>query len=416
MLELLYSVLVSTLNRMPLLITGPPGCGKTLAYNTVCEMLRGPSLTSSIPFQMIRKAKKLTYQCSGLSSGPELAKVFANAHTQQLDDEERYRDKYITIVGVDEAGLVPENRQALKSLHDFLDQREIGVCLMSNTTLDAAKTSRMIQLLQAPPSMEGLVELSWGILVDEDLKQNQGHLYYEWKEKPVKGICEAFYRLNEVIQKDYWFHTRDFVFFCRHLRNQINENQQTLNSLFDSKMLMASLRRHFQTVSPNDFPFLTTHFFSCCQLDEPENDCQDAQVVETLRLSLQDQPKGSVDPTAVWSRYQLIVDPTDSESAVDLLFSKTLKLLDSATTKIIALSDFSEDSTTNSRTAVLAQLKTAIELGETVLLINSAPLQSALYDVINRHYAYSVNDDGSKDAYAMIGRLTSSYPAYPLCN
>jgi hypothetical protein len=36
----------------------------------------------------------------------------------------------------------------LKSLHDFLDMREIGTVMMSNSTLDAAKTSRTIQLLQ----------------------------------------------------------------------------------------------------------------------------------------------------------------------------------------------------------------------------------------------------------------------------
>jgi uncharacterized membrane protein len=40
--------------------------------------------------------------------------------------------------------------------------------MLSNTTLDAAKTSRMIQLLQTQADLENLKELAWGILVEDD--------------------------------------------------------------------------------------------------------------------------------------------------------------------------------------------------------------------------------------------------------
>jgi hypothetical protein len=48
---------------------------------------------------------------------------------------------------MDEAGLPRERRQALKGLHDELECFESSIVLMSNTTLDAAKTSRMLQVL-----------------------------------------------------------------------------------------------------------------------------------------------------------------------------------------------------------------------------------------------------------------------------
>jgi hypothetical protein len=98
------------------------------------------------------------------------------------------------------------------------------------------------------------------------------------------------------------------------------------------------------------------------------------------------------DPTTAHCRYTMVIDPTDSEAAVDLLFA--LKLLDQNNTNVVALSDFPEDATPTKRTAVLAQIKKSIENGDCLLLMNSAPLHSALYDVINRHYAISVEQDG----------------------
>lgn len=54
----------------------------------------------------------------------------------------------------------------------IIDERLIGTVMMSNTTLDAAKTSRMIQLLQTQANLIDLKQLAWGILVDDDEVRN----------------------------------------------------------------------------------------------------------------------------------------------------------------------------------------------------------------------------------------------------
>jgi hypothetical protein len=146
--ENFYSVVLASINKMPLLITGPPGCGKTLSFLLACDALKGSCPTHSVAFQSLKKAKKITYQCSVASTGPEIAAVCSGAHLKQRHLDEQQYGRHVCLLGLDEAGLTPENRQALKSLHDFLDMREIGTVMMSNTTLDAAKTSRTIQLLQ----------------------------------------------------------------------------------------------------------------------------------------------------------------------------------------------------------------------------------------------------------------------------
>ena len=94
--------------------------GKTLGFNLACENLRGPCLNHSTAFQNLKKATKFTYQCSTTSSGPEIGARFKDAYARQNDLDTRQYGKHVCVVGVDEAGLTPENRQALKSLHDYL--------------------------------------------------------------------------------------------------------------------------------------------------------------------------------------------------------------------------------------------------------------------------------------------------------
>jgi hypothetical protein len=140
-----------------------------LSFNLACENLRGPCHQHSVVFQNLKKAAKFMYQCSATSTGPELVAKFQDAYIQQIDLEVRQPGKHICIVGVDEAGLVPENRQALKSLHDNLDERVVSSTMMSNSTLDAAKTSRMLQLLQTQSNLFDLNQLAEGILLDEEV-------------------------------------------------------------------------------------------------------------------------------------------------------------------------------------------------------------------------------------------------------
>lgn len=262
--------------------------------------------------------------------------------------------------------------------------------MMSNTTLDAAKTSRMLQLLQTQANLVDLFQLAVGLLVDEDSKLRVPKTVYDAWVQHINGLCQAFFTIGEVIQYNNWFHSRDFVYMCRYLRRLISQHPP-ISTLFDTSMLLEALRRHFQPVVPEQFPALALHFLDHCGLYQDADLDISANVVESLKQSLQDTVDENADATAAHCRYTMIIDPTDSEAAIDLLFA--MKLLDHSFTNVVSLSDFPEDATPTRQTAVLAQIKHAIETGACLLLKNSAPLQSALYDVINRHYAISVHAD-----------------------
>lgn len=92
-------------------------------------------------------------------------------------------------------------------------------------------------------------------------------------------------------------------------------------------------------------------------------------------------------------RHILIIDPTQNETAVDLLFS--LGLCDSASTVVCSVGDFSQDSS-SSLDAIL-RLKGAMEQGLIVVLINSGAVQLCLYDILN--HLYTLLAVGQDDGY-----------------
>ena len=391
-----YCMLVAIINKIPLLNTGPPGCGKTLSLVLACRNLTGPTTSSSIPFQHIAKAHKFPYQCSSKSSSVEVSIQFQRAlkQQQQQDSYERERGKHICVVSIDEAGLPPERRQALKALHDWLENAKVACVMMSNVVLDAAKTSRSLQVLQTQVNAEDLRALCRGLLTDVNYQGDR------LTESRLEGLCEAFQTLRQVIVNDNWFHQRDFVFFCRMLRKITTSSGQSIPGLFNASWLLTSLRRNFQTLNPNHFTILAQHFLKHTHLETPESDNLDARVIETLKDSLQDRVDDDAEASAAHCRYIAIIDPTDSEVTIELLFE--MKFLERSHTKIIAISEFPEDDTATQISAVLGRIKYAIETGMTLLLSNSSSVESALYDVINRHHEYSVNSSGVREAWANI--------------
>jgi hypothetical protein len=220
----------------------------------------------------------------------------------------------------------------------------------------------------------------------------------------IKGLCEAYFTLGSVITRDNWFHSRDLVFLMRYLRRAIG-NTPPAASLFSAELLISGLRRNFQNVDASQFPRLAKHVHEKCVFRDISPALLTAQSILSLRESLNDEVDEDSDASTTHCRYTLVVDPTDSETAIDLLFS--MNLLDQQTTTVVTINDFPEDALPTKQILVLAQIKSAIEKGDCLLLKNSSVLQSALYDVINRHYAISVNTDSadqkvSREAYANI--------------
>jgi hypothetical protein len=154
--ENIYATVICLVARIPLNITGPPGCGKTLAVQTVVENMKGLSSTMPLykllpnlqqselcttlhkkPDRCFKKIYKsfgfiythsryifhvVPYQCSESSTASEVAAVFDNA-VNRSRAMRQHGD--VILVFLDEAGLPAERRHALKVIHGYLDHPEV---------------------------------------------------------------------------------------------------------------------------------------------------------------------------------------------------------------------------------------------------------------------------------------------------
>jgi hypothetical protein len=183
-------------------------------------------------------------------------------------------------------------------------------------------------------------------------------------------------------------------------------------TLFTVEQLLCMLRRHFQPTDPSRFPDVARHFITGCGFVLPSD--ISAQTLQSLRESFQDKPLNPFDPTTAHCRYIMIVDPTDSEASVDIL--KGLQLFDSAvsnsardcgTDKSItntcyqSISDFPRDQEIRRQADILGEISAAVESGKTLLLSNTGPIQSSLYDLINRYYQI-LTTNGEKAAFTNV--------------
>ena len=88
--------------------------------------------------------------------------------------------------------------------------------ILSNSTLDAAKTNRAVQLVQSETSKEVLFALAYGLLTGQHVPAKVIPTPFV---RILKGVCTAFSMINAFAAstKEELFHLRDFVLMLRYL-------------------------------------------------------------------------------------------------------------------------------------------------------------------------------------------------------
>ncbi|RYE84998.1 MAG: ATP-binding protein, partial [Methanosarcinales archaeon] len=422
---------------LPLIITGPPGCGKTLAMQIVLDNLNGASAVSQ-EYRALRHASRFAYQCSEASTASEIQAVYEGAKQRHDRFVRASINTERCVVCLDEASLPLAQRAALKVTHYYMDKTRDGdrpdvvTIMLTNRTLDAAKTNRGIQVLQSAPTTADLKALACGCLlttrhkdapgvssadggagasVDAHTAGNVSHRPSEALLRQIDGLCSSFLEVPahcDLGGRPNAFQLRDFIFFLRHLRRSLRLRASgdapdaeaarialAQNSFeISGDLLLSALRRNFNAISPERFNALASLFLTNCGIDP--STCGDRyarpqggllcppEVLTSLREALSDTLEEGEDMNQCPYRHVMLIDKTDTESSLALLFD--LGLLAERDVEFCHLAGFEEDGMERQSSELAARVKRAVEQGRTIILSNAQPVYSAFYDLFNQHY------------------------------
>lgn len=405
--ENLFCCIICIQSGIPLIITGPPGTSKTLSFN-IASTTKNNS-TEKL-FDAMRTVHKKHYQCNEASTAQEISNVFKTQINMKRSFEKAGMLSEVCAVFLDEAGLPQQKKAAMKVIHYYLDHPEVSAVIISNDMLDAAKTNRAIQLCQSDTKREDLKALCLGCLMLENECTDK-------QTQTIEALCESFEQVNKQLsasKKGGLFHLRDFVYFLRMLkRNQKRYN----NDVLHRDNIYYCLQRNFSGVPSADFSNILKLFFECINKRLGTRDPipeQKQSYLQIVRDSINDRLMPEENPNGAPFRYVLILDPSDCGSAINLLFSE--KFIDAKNTQVVCVSNFPDDNNELSQSAVISKVKLAMETGQTVVLVNSATINTNFYDVFNRHFAEMISknekDETVTSHFANVAVGATSKPCY----
>ncbi|TKS89378.1 E3 ubiquitin-protein ligase rnf213-beta [Collichthys lucidus] len=343
--------------RIPLFLVGKPGSSKSLAKTVVADAMQGQNSHCGL-FKKLKQVHMVSFQCSPHSSPEGIIGTFRNCARFQKD---KNMDEYVSVVVLDEIGLAEDSPQMpLKTLHPLLEDgcidndkpdphMKVGFVGISNWALDPAKMNRGIFVSRWDPSEDELVETAKGICSSSNqILLKIKHLF--------PSLAKAFLSVCQETSKNQFFGLRDYYSLV--------------------KMLFAAVKSTQQ---------------------EPDG----GQLVEAILRNFSGQPEG-FDPVIF---FQEVLQNLDGNSktkhlanALHILQQQVFAKGGYPPPEIVFGSGFPKDQEYAQICRNVNRVKTCMETGRTVILLNMQNLYESLYDALNQYYVYL-----SKQQYVDLG-------------
>ena len=367
--ENIFATIVCTVTHTPLIIVGAPGSSKTLSFNQTIANLKGAESRMKLfrDTSIFHSLDPHYYQCSRRTTSNEIQTVFSRAINRQRSHS-RFKLPIYCVVFMDEAGLPEESHESLKVLHYHLDKQEVSFVAITNHVLDAAKTNRAVSLFRPEASNEDLHTLAKGCLCsnpENPPPELMGDL------ATVVRFCAPYSTLMEGTTFARFFGLRDFIQFVNYLRRKRDDNQD-----LTPQVVMHALERNFN--GTEDFEKICSKF-----LGSNVSKVKRRGILDILRDSLEDRPQAKQDHSENEVRYKLIIDPSEDDSIVRLLFSFGILKRDS--TRIFVCSNIPGDGQLQKINTIAAIRHSAIE-GHTVVMSQTDDIHESFYDLFNQRF------------------------------
>ena len=211
--ENIFLLFISIITKIPLIIIGKPGTGKSLSADLICKTLKGKYSKNNF-FRKFPEIIQIYFQGSESINPEDILKLFEiaegkyNTFNEKLKNNEIAKEDFpIYMILFDELGLAEKSKtNPLKILHSKLEfggtDGNVSFIGISRYSLDVAKLNRFIVLSvqNDDEKIDQLIIASKAIIenISEDLYKNQKQLfhiliktYYEYKK--------ALYFIKELI-------------------------------------------------------------------------------------------------------------------------------------------------------------------------------------------------------------------------
>ncbi|XP_071387268.1 E3 ubiquitin-protein ligase rnf213-beta-like [Centroberyx affinis] len=367
--------------RIPLFLVGKPGSSKSLAKTVVADAMQGQNSHCEL-FKELKQVHMVSFQCSPHSSPEGIIGTFRSCARFQKD---KNMDEYVSVVVLDEIGLAEDSPQMpLKTLHPLLEDgcidndkpdphMKVGFVGISNWALDPAKMNRGIFVSRWDPSENELVETAKGICSSSSqILLKIIHLF--------PPLAKAFLSICKETAKNQFFGLRDFYSLVKMLFATVKSSQQEP----DDRQLVEAILRNFSGQPEGFDPVI---FFQ----EVSQN------LTEIPRPSTLQMVKRNLDhDSSQESRYLLLL--TTNNAALHILQQQIFAKEDNPPPEIVFGSGFPKDQEYAQICRNVNRVKTCMETGRTVILLNMQNLYESLYDALNQYYVYL-----SKQQYVDLG-------------
>ncbi|CAF1093606.1 unnamed protein product [Adineta steineri] len=401
--EHIFAIVVSVATRTPLCIIGAPGQSKTLSFQIVLQNLQGPQLSTTSFCQRLLALDPFFCLGSKYSRSEDIAYVFDRA----IKREEQYQKIRIDrrcVVFLDEASLPDENKMVLKVLHPYLDGCQVSFIAIANKSFDAANANRMICVYRSLPSQIEQQVLAYGCLglpFDKKSSHNKNDL-----DNIIIGLCDGYREL--LLRQDIpnIFHDRDFIYMLRELRFELsaatstNNDEIKLNGIQPNALLRA-LEDNFNGINQDQFKSLIDIFFKAVQNKSLRfrlpTERPGKKIYRDVPTILHESMKLDSKRRRLYGRYKLVIDESEDESAIHLLLQAGILDADPNRTTVFRMSDFVDDIDNElNDVEILSSIKLCMEMGKTILMVNTSRIHDSLYDVFNQNFSIMATGDTRK--------------------
>lgn len=362
---------------IPLFVIGKPGSSKTLAKVKVEEAMRGKSSKSEL-YKRFKEIKLCSYQCSSHSRSEDIVDTFNTCKKLQQQKPENFQ----AVVVLDEIGLAEgSQKMPLKTLHGLLDngspdesnftpENKISFVGISNWALDPAKMNRGLLKNCCDPDIRDLINT-----VNEMYKYDETPFpnFGKFSAKLARGYLEVLEESEKNFNKFYGL--RDFY----HLIKMVHFFFKRSNGQLNFMEVEHVIKRNFGGLCNfNAFDIFSKHISGkdYCHLQNEQEDMN--QPICIIKSALKGE---ELKPD---NRYVLLI--TENYSALNIV--RCILKFDY---EVIFGSSFRKDNDFTHLCLTIQKIKTMMNHGKQIILLNLDSIYESLYNVLNQYYSYLGN-------------------------